>query len=100
MLLERMSGDEDLAKRMQGSFLTLMPQQITLLKNAVEAGDLVTSTRQAHSIKGAAANVGGEEMRTVAAAMEAAGHAEDLDGIKSRLDVLEKTYERLKGAMQ
>ena len=81
---------------MQGSFLTLMPQQITLLKTAVESGDLITSTRQAHSIKGAAANVGGDAMRAVSAAMETSGHAADLTGIQSRLDELDSEFERLK----
>ena len=100
VLLERMSGDEELAQRMQKSFVGLMPQQITLLRNAVVAGDLATSARQAHSIKGAAANVGGEAMRAVAGAMESAGHAGDLEGIRCRLDDLEKTYERLTEAIQ
>ena len=99
VLLERMSGDEELAKRMLDSFLGLMPQQITVLKKEVAAGDLPASLRQAHSIKGAAANVGGEAMRALAAAMEAAGRAGDLDGIKSRLDGLDQAYALLKAAM-
>ena len=43
VLLERMSGDVELEKKMLGSFLSYMPQHITTLRNAVEAGDLATS---------------------------------------------------------
>ena len=100
VLLERMSGDEELAQRMQKSFLGLMPQQLTILRSAVEAGDLATSVRQVHSIKGAAANVGGEAMRAVATVMETDGRRGNLDSIRHRLDDLEKTYERMKEAMQ
>ena len=99
VLLERMSGDVELEKKMLQSFLAYMPQQITTLRTAVEAGDLATSTRLAHSIKGATANVGGEAMQEVAAVMEAAGHAADLGGIKSRLDDLAGAYELLKDAI-
>ena len=99
VLLERMSGDAELEKKMLESFLAFMPQQISALKTAVAAGDLETSTRQAHSIKGATANVGGEAMRAVAAGMETAGRSADLDGIKSRLTELDQAYEQLKDAI-
>ena len=94
-LLARMSGDVEMEKIMLKSFLAHMPQQITKLRAFAEAGDLADATRQAHSIKGAAANVGGVAMQAVAAAMETAGRAGDLDGITSRLDDLEKAHELL-----
>ena len=99
VLLERMSGDVELQKKMLESFLSYMPQQISTLRNAVEGGDLATSKRLAHSIKGATANVGGEAMQSVAAAMEDAGYAGELDGIKSRLDDLERAYALLEEAI-
>ena len=100
VLLERMSGDEELEKRMLGSFLTYMPQQIVALRKIVESEDVVAATRQSHSIKGAAANVGGEAMRLVAAAMESSGHEGNLAGIQTRLDKLERVYAKLQEAVR
>ena len=99
ILLQRMSGDEELEKRMLESFLMFMPQQITALRTIAASGDVAAAERQAHSIKGAAANVGGEAMRAVAAAMETASHAEDLASINARLDDLERAYTLLKDAV-
>ena len=100
VLLERMSGDVELEKRMLMSFLKYMPQQIIDLRNLVDSEDVAAATRQSHSIKGAAANIGGEAMRAVGAAMEAEGHDGNLEGIKSRLDDLERSYAQLQEAVQ
>ena len=94
MLLERISGDVDLEKMLLVSFLAYMPQQITTLRNAVAAGNIATSARQAHSINGATANVGAEAMQAVAIAMESAGRAGDLRGIKVRLANLALEFNR------
>ena len=51
-----------------------IPVQIQTLKGYLEAGDNILAVeRQAHSIRGAAANVGGEALRAVAYEMEKAG---------------------------
>ena len=49
------------------TFLADMPLQIEALQVLLESGDAPASMRDAHSIKGAAANVGGERLRRVAA---------------------------------
>ena len=98
-LLERISGDVDREKKLLESFLKHMPLQITALRKLTEIGDMEAAARQSHNIKGTSAIVGGEAMRAVAAAMEAAGHAEDLQGIQSRLDELEGAYAQLKEAI-
>ena len=66
----------------------------------VEKDDVEAAARQSHSIKGAAANVGGEEMRAVAAAMEAAGRVKDMNGIRTRLADLESSYAQLEETMR
>ena len=99
VLLARMSGDVELEKKMLATFLQFMPQQISELRKLAESGDLAAAVRQSHSIKGAAVNVGGEAMRAIAAEMERAGRAGNLDGIQTSLAGLEKAYELLKEAI-
>ncbi len=69
-VLNRMMDDHDLVAWMMESFLEDMPQQIQVLREYFEAGDQDGAGRTAHSIKSAAANVGGEQMRRVALKME------------------------------
>jgi HPt (histidine-containing phosphotransfer) domain-containing protein len=66
----------------------------------VAAGDASGSGRLAHSIKGAAANVGGESLRAVALAIERAGQAGDLDAIIALEPDLQRKFEQLKEAMR
>ena len=95
LLLERMSGDGELEKKLLESFLNHMPNQIATLRDAVESGD-VTVGRHTHSIKGAVANIGGEAMHAVTVAMENAGRAGDLHGLKFHMSELETEFSRLK----
>jgi len=54
---------------------------------------------QAHTIKGAAANVCGEILRTVAFEIEKAGKIGDLDTVEARMTEIETQFGRLKEAM-
>jgi signal transduction histidine kinase/DNA-binding response OmpR family regulator len=98
--LERMMGDEDLAKTVLEGFLEDIPKQITALKEQVEKGDAEMAGAQAHKIKGAAANVGGVALSGVAMEMEKAGKGKNLDKLKMLLPKLEKEFDRLRQAMQ
>jgi CheY-like chemotaxis protein/HPt (histidine-containing phosphotransfer) domain-containing protein len=98
-MMVRMMDDEDLARTVAGGFLEDIPKQIELLKNFLEAGDGPGTARQAHSIKGASANVGGEALRAVAFAMEQEAKAGDLKSVAVRLPELENQFARLKDCM-
>ena len=65
-MMDRMMGDEDLARTVAAGFLEDIPRQIASLKGCLESGDTQGTERQAHSIKGASANVGGQALRCVA----------------------------------
>jgi HPt (histidine-containing phosphotransfer) domain-containing protein len=92
--------DEDLARAVAVGFLEDMPRQIEALRSYLQAGDAEGAVRQAHTIKGASANVGGESLRAVAFAMEKAARAGDLADVVARLSDLESRFARLKEAMQ
>ncbi len=57
---------------MLDTFLNDIPGQLAKLRGLLEAGDLAGAARQAHTIKGAAASVGGERLRQIMADMESA----------------------------
>lgn len=70
------------------------------MKDFAESGDTAGTARQAHSIKGASANVGGESLRKLAAQMEQAADAGDWRFVLNRMDELELQFSMLKGAIE
>ena len=99
-LLTRLMDDEDLARAVVDGFLEDIPRQIEALRTYLDAGDIEGSVRQAHTIKGASANVGGESLRAAAFEMEKAAKAGDFADAMARLPDLESRFARLKESMQ
>ena len=99
-MMERLMDDEELAQTVIEGFLEDIPEQIEVLKGYLDAGDVPGAERQAHTIRGAAANVSGEALREVAFEMEKVGKAGDLNAVGERVADLEMQFERLKKAME
>jgi CheY-like chemotaxis protein/HPt (histidine-containing phosphotransfer) domain-containing protein len=99
-LMARLLDDEDIAHTVIAGFLEDIPQQILALKGSLEAGDAAATERQAHTIKGAAANLGGEALGEVAGEMEKAAQAGDLAAVAARVPELEKRFTQLRQRMQ
>ncbi len=99
-LLKLLLGDEELAKEIIVGFLEDLPTQIDTLKRHVDAGDTREAGSVGHSIKGAAANVGGMAFSSVAADIERAGKAGRLEEIAALLPALERQFELLKIQMR
>jgi PAS domain S-box-containing protein len=100
VFLRRMMGDEDFARTVAAGFLEDLPRLLTALKEQLAQEDLESVWKQAHKVKGSAANVGGETLRDVAQLMEKAGKAGDLAGVAGWVPELELQAVRLKEAMQ
>ncbi|MBN2875278.1 MAG: response regulator, partial [Spirochaetales bacterium] len=83
--LDRLMGDEELMRDICAAFIEDSPSQLANLEAALESGDVATAERAAHSIKGAAANVGGERVRALAYQIEKDAHIGALDAARSRL---------------
>ena len=98
-VLRRLEGDNGLAQIVFSAFFEDMPGQIEALKYLVKSGDASGAARQAHSIRGAAANAGGERLRALASEMEKAADAGDLLFIAIRMDELELQFRCLKDAI-
>ncbi len=99
-MMSRLMDDENLAKEIVAIFLDDTPRQIAALKAHLAAGTASGAERQAHSIKGAAVNVGGEALCAVAAEIETAAKAGDLAGVADRMPELNTRFDRLKAAME
>jgi PAS domain S-box-containing protein len=99
-MMSRLMNDENLAYKVVNGFLDDLPQQITALKEYLKSGDAVKAERQAHTIKGASANVGGEALRAVAFEMEKAAKGGEMNVVSMYMNELEAKFEELKEAME
>jgi signal transduction histidine kinase/CheY-like chemotaxis protein/HPt (histidine-containing phosphotransfer) domain-containing protein len=98
-MLDRLMNDEELAAVVIEKFLDDIPCQIETLRRCVSGRDAAGAERQAHLLKGAAANVGGEALRALAFEMERAGKTGDLVSVSHRMDDLDLQFKRLQEAM-
>jgi HPt (histidine-containing phosphotransfer) domain-containing protein len=99
-MLARLMDDEDLVRTVAAGFLDDIPKQIAALNGYLAAGDAPSAERQAHTIKGASATVGGEALQAVAFDMEKAAKAGDLGAVMARMVELGTEFDRLKQAMR
>ena len=99
-LLDRLMGDRSLARVIIRGFLDDVPQQIATLEEFLEKCDDIGVERQAHSIRGAAAVVGGDSLVQMATEIEHAGHRGDLKKVGDFVSELRNRFEQLEKAMK
>ena len=93
-------GDEDLARRLVGRFLTDMPAQLAALSDAIGSADTSGGLLLAHSIRGAAANVSGDSMSGIASRIEAAMREGDIQMAGELLSGLGSEFEQAGAALR
>jgi two-component system sensor histidine kinase/response regulator len=79
----RVLGDEDVMKLVIEKFLSDIPEQIDLLAAASSDGDCECVSKLGHKIRGAAANIGAEALRSAAFEFEQAGKDGDIERVRS-----------------
>jgi CheY-like chemotaxis protein/HPt (histidine-containing phosphotransfer) domain-containing protein len=99
-MLKRIMDNEKLAGRLVEIFLSDIPQRIQALEQALETSDVTGVVRQAHTIKGSSANVGGEALRALALEMEKTAKGGDLNAVRTRMNDLRVEFHRLQQAME
>jgi len=99
-MLERLYNDEELAGRVLLDFLEDIPRQLETIKTCLTADDVASAERIAHTIKGAAAAVGGLKLKDLAFEMEKAGKTGDLRSLKKLMDELVAAFQELKKTIQ
>jgi PAS domain S-box-containing protein len=98
--LERMMGDEELVQSIITVFLEDVPLQIDALERCLAVGDDRSACLQAHTIKGTAANLGGEALRAAAANMEELIAQEKLPAALNLVSELKEQFLRLRVVME
>jgi CheY-like chemotaxis protein/HPt (histidine-containing phosphotransfer) domain-containing protein len=99
-MLERVMGDQELVENIIEVFVDDIPLQIEKLRGYLDAQDAHQVEHRAHTIKGAAANVGGEALKDVARAIEQAGRNEDLGAARASMAELEVQFATLDGIIR
>jgi CheY-like chemotaxis protein/HPt (histidine-containing phosphotransfer) domain-containing protein len=100
VMLRRMMNDDELVRLIISGFLDDIPLQIQALKDYLKVGDATGAERQAHTIKGASANVSAELLREVAFEMEKSGKFGDLDAMRKSMGELELQFAHLKEELE
>jgi PAS domain S-box-containing protein len=99
-LLKRLAGNRGLADRLVQEFLADTPSQLCILRRHLEESDAPSARRQAHKLKGAAANLSADTLRAVAFQAEQAAMAGQLNQLRELLPAMEGEFERAKAAMK
>jgi len=99
-LLERLMGDETLARNVLSHFLNEIPQHMENLKRYVASGDTAAAGNEAHAIKGTAANVAADTLYQTALEMEQAGKRGDTKSLEELMPRLSSEFNHVKVAME
>ena len=94
--IQRMIGDDPAALR---EFIAIvlrdLPGQIDRLEAALQAGDPIAASREAHAVKGTAVLVGGEVLAEISRHLEQAGLEGDLQRLRADFPRLRSAAEEL-----
>ncbi len=91
--------DEELARTVALGFLDDIPKQLSKLQEFVDCDDFTSAARQAHSIKGASASVGGSALAALAHAMEESCRAQDGERTRQNATEMSIAFNDLKEAL-
>jgi len=85
-LLRRCLGNEPLACRIVHTFSDRLQDDVNKLEQAMGCRDMLEMAALAHRIKGTAANVSADKIRSLADSMEQQARNRDLDKLRHSLD--------------
>ena len=87
-------------RQLAGEFITTLDKDVTLLAEAVRAGDTEATRRQAHRILSQTALISATEAAAAAAAIQEAARHGDCDTPRTLLPVFEAEVEKLKAGLR
>ncbi|MGM0462281.1 MAG: PAS domain S-box protein [Fibrobacterota bacterium] len=79
MFLKRVLGKKDVAVKIITAFIQRSPKDIEEIKTAYKSNNLTALTHLAHTLKGAASNLGAEKLNLCAARIEDGAHTENTE---------------------
>ena len=92
-LLARCVGRVELAKRVVGTFVGQLNEDVPQLATEIRNGKSEDATRLAHRIKGASANVAAERLREDAATLEQLARDRQMGAAKAKMEALEADWQ-------
>ncbi len=98
-LMDRMMGDEQLAKKIIDRYLLDLPIQIGQLRSAIESADGDRIRFIGHRIRGAAMNLSAPALQEVALEMETAGKICDYPKAAALMETVERRFNTLRRAL-
>jgi HPt (histidine-containing phosphotransfer) domain-containing protein len=99
-LIDRLMGDEELAKAVAEEFIDSLPGQLASLASAIGSSDTHAAKMAAHAIKGSAANMGCTAVRDLAATVEKMSEAEWVDRVPDVMRELGAALETVRPMIQ
>ncbi len=96
VLNDRFEGDRGFLSEMLREFLDYAPGQLERLNRAVEKADAKTVETEAHSLKGAAGNLGAGRVAELSLDLELAGRTGKLRGASALVEGLQVELKRMK----
>ncbi|MEI6213534.1 MAG: response regulator [Desulfuromonadales bacterium] len=93
-LLERLGGREDMLPRFLTKFANNSVTYLEALRQAIESADFEQVRIQAHTIKGASANIAAGRMRATAFALESLAREGKRDGMTELFERLEAEFQK------
>jgi HPt (histidine-containing phosphotransfer) domain-containing protein len=94
--INRFCGDRGFFEKMLTEFLDYVPKQIKKLDQAVKKGDIEAVDREAHSLKGLAAQLSVNGLADLSLNLELLGRTGNLAGAKDELDKMRTEFQHLK----
>jgi two-component system, sensor histidine kinase and response regulator len=98
-LFERVDGDHQLLAEMIHLFQEEAPHLLSVMRGALQCGDMLVLERAAHSLKGAAGNLSAQATVAAALQVEKAAANNDLKSTTENLGTLERAVEHLLPAL-
>jgi CheY-like chemotaxis protein len=94
--MNRVGEDKELFQNILQEFMRYLPDQLQKLNNAINKGDAKEVEREAHSLKGASANLSANALVEWASQLELLGKKFDLADAKKMMENLKTDAEQLK----
>ena len=94
--MERLMHNTSLAQTIAARFLVDIPKQIAALEESIRENNSDFVTRHAHTIKGAAANMGADRLSELASRIERQEKGGDISSLSETLPELHRQFESLR----
>ncbi|MFH1852264.1 MAG: PAS domain S-box protein [Candidatus Neomarinimicrobiota bacterium] len=94
-LLERLDHDREVYRQIMMAFLEDVPEKLLALQEALKQQDFKVIRMIAHTLKGAALNIGAHAFCDLAFELERSGTAQDTNSVQEILHTLKNDYKKL-----